>query len=106
MRCVGKGFKDSGDKPKGDVLVNKDFHGALTGLRSDGDALLPVGGEFERHEDVLPCEFGEVVQYFLDAHTGGEVAKDVFYRNAHIADAGLAGAFARLYGDDILVDGH
>lgn len=75
-------------------------------LARHGDTLLTVCREFECRQNVFFCQFGEVLQNFLDRHTGCEVAKNVFNRDAHMPDARLAGSFTRFDSNDLLVDIH
>ena len=46
--------------------------------------------------DVLARQAGEIVQHFLEAHTGRQILKDILDGHPHAANAGLTAPLPRL----------
>src|SRR6185437_10278910 len=53
--------------------------------------------------DVLLCQIGEVVEYLLVRHAGGEIGEHLVDGDAHAANRRLTAALAGFEGDDILI---
>jgi hypothetical protein len=68
--------------------------------------ILRIGGVGQGGQDILPGEFGKIIEDFFYGHSRSQVAEDIAHGDPHVANAGLSAAFSGLDCDVLFVIDH